>query len=232
MSNDADQKPMWREFWLKNVRGEAFVFEFYQDNCIHVIEAEPALAEIEKWKREYENLFNRKFEGPFDEIEKLRAELERERMRLAACGVAAMSNTIATAAKIDECHDDYNSRKTKNIAEQLIEVLDNLDVPSFVEGARWQHSQNRAALSAMKGKSGNDWKQMDEAKDAFARTVDQLNAAVGQQDIEIDKLRAENAILREGLAVIKIMTSPIGFAGCPSVANEALTAADKVRGEG
>jgi len=42
-------------------------------------------------------------------IDRLRDELEREQMRLAACGVVAMANTPDTAAKARDILPDYQS---------------------------------------------------------------------------------------------------------------------------
>lgn len=46
----------------------------------------------------------------------LRAELERERMRLAACGVVAMANTPESAARARDIHPDYRSASCDDVA--------------------------------------------------------------------------------------------------------------------
>ncbi len=52
-----------------------------------------------------------------EHIELLRcAELERERMRLAACGVVAQANTPETAAEARKMHDDYRSASCDAVA--------------------------------------------------------------------------------------------------------------------
>ena len=53
------------------------------------------------------------------EIERLRAELERERMRLAACGVVADANTQESAAKAREMHDEYHSASCDAVARTV-----------------------------------------------------------------------------------------------------------------
>lgn len=61
-----------------------------------------------------------------DEIERLtaerdeaRAELERERIRLVACGVVAMSNTPESAARTREMHADYRSESCDAVASAV-----------------------------------------------------------------------------------------------------------------
>lgn len=54
-----------------------------------------------------------------DEILKLREELERERMRLAACGVVALSNTPDSAEKARTMHDDYRSASCDDVARAV-----------------------------------------------------------------------------------------------------------------
>ena len=50
------------------------------------------------------------------ELDRLRAELERERMRLAACGVVAQANTPETAAEARKMHEDYRSASCDAVA--------------------------------------------------------------------------------------------------------------------
>lgn len=49
-------------------------------------------------------------------LDRLRAELERERMRLAACGAVASANTPETAAEARKMHDDYRSASCDDVA--------------------------------------------------------------------------------------------------------------------
>ena len=51
--------------------------------------------------------------------ERLRAELDTERMRLAACGVVALSNTPETATKAREMHADYRSASCDDVARAV-----------------------------------------------------------------------------------------------------------------
>jgi len=50
------------------------------------------------------------------ENDRLRAELETERMRLAACGVVALSNTPESAARSREMKDEYWSASCADVA--------------------------------------------------------------------------------------------------------------------
>jgi hypothetical protein len=54
-----------------------------------------------------------------EEIEQLNAELERERMRLAACGVVALANTEQSATKARLMHDDYRSASCDDVARMV-----------------------------------------------------------------------------------------------------------------
>ena len=49
----------------------------------------------------------------------LRAELERERMRLCACGVAAMANTPESAANARQTHPDYRSASLSDVEQAV-----------------------------------------------------------------------------------------------------------------
>jgi len=54
-----------------------------------------------------------------DEIERLRADLEREQLRLAACGVVALANTPESAAKARQMHDDYRSASCDDVVRAV-----------------------------------------------------------------------------------------------------------------
>jgi cell division septum initiation protein DivIVA len=56
-------------------------------------------------------------------IERLRNELERERMRVIACGVVAMANTPENAARVREMHDDYRSASCDDVARMVDEQM-------------------------------------------------------------------------------------------------------------
>lgn len=58
-----------------------------------------------------------------EERDSLRAELERERMRLAACGVVALADTPASAARAREMHDAYRSASCDDVARRVDECM-------------------------------------------------------------------------------------------------------------
>lgn len=49
----------------------------------------------------------------------LRTELERERLRLAACGVVALANTADSAERARMMHDDYRSASCDDVARAV-----------------------------------------------------------------------------------------------------------------
>lgn len=53
------------------------------------------------------------------ERDALLAECERERMRLAACGVVALANTLESAAKARTMHADYWSASCQDVAKMV-----------------------------------------------------------------------------------------------------------------
>jgi hypothetical protein len=56
-------------------------------------------------------------------IAALEAELSRERMRLAACGVVALADTSESAAKAREMHADYRSASCDDVARRVDECI-------------------------------------------------------------------------------------------------------------
>lgn len=56
-------------------------------------------------------------------IELLEVELERERMRLAACGVVAMSDTQGSAAKARDMREEYRSASCDDVARRVDECI-------------------------------------------------------------------------------------------------------------
>jgi multidrug resistance efflux pump len=57
------------------------------------------------------------------ELSQEKAELERERMRLAACGVVALADTSESAAKAREMHADYRSASCDDVARRVDECI-------------------------------------------------------------------------------------------------------------
>ena len=54
-----------------------------------------------------------------DELKRDSAELERERMRLAACGVVALANTPDSSAKARDMPHDYRSASCDDVARMV-----------------------------------------------------------------------------------------------------------------
>lgn len=58
-----------------------------------------------------------------DRLKKAEAELERERMRLTACGVVALADTPESAAKAREMRDEYRSASCDDVARRVDECM-------------------------------------------------------------------------------------------------------------
>lgn len=54
----------------------------------------------------------------------LRDELERERMRLVACGVVAMADTPESAARARDMHPDYRSASCDDVARMVDKLIE------------------------------------------------------------------------------------------------------------
>ena len=57
-------------------------------------------------------------------ITELEAELERERMRLVACGVVAMADTPDNAKEARKMHPDYESAACSDVARRVDECIE------------------------------------------------------------------------------------------------------------
>jgi predicted RNase H-like nuclease (RuvC/YqgF family) len=55
----------------------------------------------------------------FEDARPIKEELERERIRLAACGVVALSNTPESAKQAREMHPDYESASCSDVARMV-----------------------------------------------------------------------------------------------------------------
>ena len=56
-------------------------------------------------------------------IDALTDELERERMRLTACGVVALADTVESAKQAREMHNDYKSASCGDVARRVDECI-------------------------------------------------------------------------------------------------------------
>ena len=77
------------------------------------------------------------------EVAELRAELERERLRLAACGVVAKADTPESAKKARDMHPDYHSASL----DDVISMVDAL----MAERAKQAHSREVAEPAPVAG---------------------------------------------------------------------------------
>ena len=59
----------------------------------------------------------------FEANRQLRADLERETMRLVACDVGAMADTVESAAKARHMHADYQSAACNRVARRVDECI-------------------------------------------------------------------------------------------------------------
>lgn len=57
------------------------------------------------------------------ELRRLHAELEREQMRLAACGVVALADTPNSAKHVRQMHSDYESASCQEVARRVDECI-------------------------------------------------------------------------------------------------------------
>lgn len=82
------------------------------------------------------------------EIERLNANLERERMRLAACGVVALANTKESAERCRQMHDDYKS----DSLNYVIKMVDSeMSLRAEIERLKVNNSELERAIKMQGG---------------------------------------------------------------------------------
>lgn len=131
------------------------------------------------------------------ERDEARAELERERMRLAACGVVAMSNTPESAARNREMHADYRSASCDDVASAVdremalraevdalradAERLSSLAYPPFCDEYNEVDLHEQAAIyaSAFGREEPNRDDYLAALRDAVDAALAQADAALG-----------------------------------------------------
>jgi hypothetical protein len=100
-------------------------------------EAAASREEAERYKAEYEHACKTvaqmhfaatgSLDGPrlgvVEDVAAVATELERERMRLVACGVVAMADTPDSAAKARDMHPDYRSASCDDVARRVDECM-------------------------------------------------------------------------------------------------------------
>jgi hypothetical protein len=67
--------------------------------------------------------YSEKIQALIAEREALKNELERERMRLAACGCVALADTPESAAYMRNMHPDYRSASCDDVARRVDECM-------------------------------------------------------------------------------------------------------------
>jgi hypothetical protein len=100
------------------------------------------LARVEDWLRRHPTATLASGEGwarwaLVEEIDRLRAELLREHMRLAACGVVAMANTPDTATKARNILPEYRSASCDDVARVVDE---NMKLRAAIDRVRALHA--------------------------------------------------------------------------------------------
>ena len=97
------------------------------------------------------------------ELRRLHATLERERMRLVACGVVALADTPDSAKHARQMHPDYESASCQDVARRVDECIS-------------LRAQRDALLEALKGidkefkKNGRQhWPEAVKARAAIAK---------------------------------------------------------------
>ena len=91
-----------------------------------------------------------------DEIERLTAELETERMRLTACGVAALANTADSAARARDIRPEYRSASLDDVeraVDREIQLRDERDelrrqlAEAEMDAERYRWLRNKASTA-------------------------------------------------------------------------------------
>lgn len=115
------------------------------------------------------------------ERNQLKDELERERMRLAACGVAAMSNTRETAKLNRQVHDEYRSASLDDVCAAVDREMALRERVADLEAQPPADRDLRKDLicAALSGISSLDgWRSRDAMADDVVATADAVIAAM------------------------------------------------------
>ena len=123
-----------------------------------------------------------------NEIERLTAELERERLRLAACGVVALANTPESAAKARDMHADYRSASCDDVARAVDREMqlrdENAALRAKLEAAEQKITLQDEAIEIADGVmsyvAGDAWEREATASERsrFGEIYDQLHPIV------------------------------------------------------
>lgn len=121
---------------------------------------------IERLRRLYVQNGTNYVQEAADEIERLTAELETERMRLAACGVVALANTEQSAAKEREMLPEYRSASLADVERAVDREMqlraERDDLRRQLAGAEQTISDLQDALrTAVNAATGGDAMKQD-----------------------------------------------------------------------
>ena len=109
-----------------------------------------------------------RLEDAVEELTALRAELETERMRLAACGVVALSNTPDSAKQARDMLPEYWSASCGDVARMVDE---NISLRARIEAAE-NDAAHQKALAASALRVAEGWE----------RKCDELRAKIEQME--------------------------------------------------
>lgn len=166
------KKPQWLlEAW--DIEKDA-LRTFAMADMFHV---EQANSDVEWFAQENIKLYNFYEERDATQaarIQQLEKELETERMRLAACGVVALANTVDSAATSREMHPDYMSASCQDVINAvdremaLREEVGRLNKEADENAAEWgtvrlELAEAKAERDALKAAA----KRLIEAEDSL-----------------------------------------------------------------
>lgn len=114
MTISEDELRRWEDDWRTIT---AWIGVNPEDVLRLIAEVRRVRAMIARAPEAYERI--QRLEAAEAQNAELRAERERERMRLAACGVVALANTPEAAAKERNMHPDYWSGSCQSVADAV-----------------------------------------------------------------------------------------------------------------
>jgi len=173
-----------------------------------------ARAIIRRWPREEQVIAENIQRQLLRRIDTLETELERERLRLTACGVAAKADTPESAAKARNCHPDYCSASLDNVCDmvdKLMEARARLQEQESMQGPSPQCVADGCLEEAARQEPGSPMQQLlSEAGGLLARwgraMVDQVvpHEEVPHEDwppLELERLCQRQHIRAQLLAI-------------------------------
>lgn len=115
---------------------------------------------------------------PWSLLDKANAELERERLRLAACGVVALSDTPESAKDARSMSPEYQSASCDDVARRVDECMtlrkQNTSLLEFVRSLATQHLENE--MSEDERENADYFEAYEYAVNAARATLEDHNA--------------------------------------------------------